>query len=213
MAKVRILEMLSGKWEDGTRPKDLYALHLSPDAAAYADDVVAGLRSENRRVQNGCAELASLLSAEHPELLYPHLALFAANLDAPEPILRWEAACTIGNLVAVDAGGKIRASIEKLTRFLDDESIVLQGHAVRALAQAARAFPDLAAGILARLIAARERFPGNRIGYVLEALEVFAPDPKLAAKARALAEDYAESEIKSVATKARKALKKLAAGA
>jgi hypothetical protein len=211
MARAKLRELLDGKWEDGTRPKDLFAAFVAKDPAVYAADLIAGLEGDKAKVRNGCAELASLLSETHPELLFPKLALFQSNLGAQEPVLRWEAVCTIGNLVAADAKGATRASLEPITRFLQDKSIVLQGHAVRALAKMARAFPELAPGILKSLVSAADRFPGTRVGFVVEAMAAFTADDRLRKAAERFAAPYADSELKPVATKARKALKALRA--
>lgn len=204
-------DILRGKWEDGTRPKDLYAQRIAKHPASHVESIVLGLRAGNRRVENGCAELASLISAQTPELLYPHLARFVDNLASKEAVLRWEAACTIGNLAAVDSEGAIPAQIPSLTRFLSDKSIVLQGHSIRALVKIARVNPKRASAILTAILDAREHFPGNRVGHVIEAMESFAGDSRFARKVREAVAPHVESEIKSVAAKARKVVKKLAA--
>lgn len=209
MARAKILELLGGKWEDGTRPKDLFAFHVSKDPAGYVADILRGLASEDRKVQGGCAELASLLSEKEPKLLYPHMALFQANLDAKEPILRWEAVCTLGNLVAVDGRGLIRGSVDSIRGLLGHKSIVLQGHAVRALGKIAAAFPDLAPQVLDSLLAAKDEFPGNRVGYIVEAMAAFVGDDKLVPKIRRFVEPLSKSEIASVASKAQRVLKRL----
>jgi len=211
MSKVNILKLLDGKWDDGTRPKDLYGLHVSKDPKAYAKTITDGLRAGSRRVRNGCAELASLLSADSPELLYPHVDVFLENLGASEPVLRWEAACTIGNLAPVDREARIPASIQTLIGLLSDKSIVLQGHAVRALAKCAQAYPKEAARILDALTKAAGRFPGNRVGYLIEAMGPFSSDARFEKKVSAFVEPYSRSDIKSVAGKAGKILKKIGA--
>jgi len=66
-----ILELLDGKWTDGTRPKDLYNIYVSKNPLDYIEKIIAGLTSEKRKVQSGCSELASLLSEHKPELVYP----------------------------------------------------------------------------------------------------------------------------------------------
>ena len=109
-------EILLGKWEDGTRPKDLYANHISKEPSKYLDSIIKGLTSDQKRIQSGCAELASLLSEEKPELLYPHIEMFVSNLDAKEPVLRWEAVCTIGNLVQIDDSGNVLKQLNPLAK-------------------------------------------------------------------------------------------------
>lgn len=212
-AKGGILDMLNGVWEDGTRPKDLYATRIKTAPATYLADILSGLRGENRKVQGGCAELASLLSEDHPDLLYPHVDLFRENLAAKEPILRWEAVCTLGNLARVDERKVTRDSVEEIADLLRDKSIVLQGHGARALSKVAQAFPERGAVVLKALVDAADAFPGNRVGYVVEAMSAFAGDAALAMKAREFVKPYADSEIKAVASKAKKALKALASGA
>ncbi len=209
MVAADILDLLKDRWTSETRPKGLFNRYVSREPDRYVPDLIRGLRCGERRVENGCAELASLLSEVRPELLYPHLALFQANLTAKEPVLRWEAVCTIGNLAAVDDEGRVRSSVASIGRFLSDKSIVLQGHAVRALAKVARAHTDLAPSILDSLLSAVAGFPGNRVGYLVEAMETFTCPERLRLKATAFAEPLARSDIKSVATKARKALKRL----
>jgi hypothetical protein len=210
MTKLSLQQTLDGKWEDGSRPKDLFAKYVARDPSAYVDEIVDGLRSSTKKVQAGCAELASLLSEVEPQHLYPHLDLFHNNLRAKEPILRWEAVCTIGNLSAIDDKGKTRRSVDTLVTHLQDKSIVLQGHAVRALARISQAFPDLAPSILEALLVARDHFPGNRIGYVVEAMTSFASHKPLLPKIKAFVEPLTASDNKAVASKARKVIKHIA---
>jgi HEAT repeat protein len=196
-------------WEDGTRPKDLYAQRISRDPEAHLPVLLTGLRSEEARVRNGSAELISLLSADRPELVYPHHDEIAKNLHAAEPVLRWEAACTLGCLAAADADGKTPAHIGTLIGLLRHKSIVLQGHAARALGKIGRAHPARAKEILVALFSAADQFPGNRVGYLIEAAEMLVEAPDLGPQIRELVSPYAESDIAPVARKAARALKKL----
>ena len=209
MTKVDIHRVLAGKWEDGTRPKDLYKMHISENASAYLDDIIQGLVSEERRVQSGCAELASLLSEDVPDLVYPHVELFVSNLEAKAPVLRWEAVCTLGNVSSVDKLEKTPGLIGKFTEFLSDKSIVLQGHSVRALTKIAKAFPDTASDILEALLSHTEYFPGNRIGFIIEAMEPFIGNLEFGTTVKEFVEPFIESDIKSVVKKARKVMNSL----
>ena len=53
MKKVDLHQLLDGKWEDGTRPKDLYAQRIARDPAPHIESIVLGLRAGNRRIENG----------------------------------------------------------------------------------------------------------------------------------------------------------------
>jgi len=206
---IDIREALAGKWEDGTRPADLFARYVQPDPAAYLQPVIAGLDDGRKKVRSGCSELASLLSEAEPELVYPHVRTFCERLATREPVARWEAACTLGHLAAVDGDQVIPPQIDRLVGYLTDESIVLQGHCVRALARIAAAHPDRAPAILDALLAAEAAFPGSRLGQLIEPLALpgaFDRAP-LSARVRAFAERHAASEVKSVASKARRVLR------
>jgi hypothetical protein len=204
-----ILEILDGKWTDGTRPKDLYKLYISKNPIEYVETIIVGLHSEKRKVQSGCAELASLLSEDKPEILYPHIELFLSNLKVKMAVLRWEALCTLGNLASVDKNRLLPNYINQIVSFLDNKSIVLQGHAIQALSKIAKAFPDKASKILEELLNSKEYFPGNRIGFIIEAMEFFLPNEDLRLKIRVFVEPYAVSKIKVVEKKAKKILRKL----
>ncbi|MFW9933361.1 MAG: hypothetical protein ACFFDR_11955 [Candidatus Thorarchaeota archaeon] len=202
-------EILLGKWEDGTRPKDLYANHIAKEPKKYLDSIIKGLGSDQKRIQSGCAELGSFLSEDRPELLYPYIDLFMNNLEAKEPVLRWEAVCTIGNLAEVDGAGKVLNQLNSIIAFLDDKSIVLQGHAVRALTKIVKKHPERGKQVLDALVSARAKFPGNRVGFLVEAMGFFALLPKDRSRALEFAKEYIDSDIKSVATKAKKAVREL----
>lgn len=201
--------ILAGPWRDGTRPKDLYEKIIKREPGAYVGALCDGLGSSRRRVQSGCAELCSLLSEDHPELIYPHLPRFVQALSAPQPVLRWEAACTLGNLAAVDEKRRIGQHTQALVALLQEDSIVLQAHAARALGKLALAYPRKAPAIVASLAGALDRFPGSRAGALLEALQPLAGVEQLRPALRAFAEPLAESATAAVAKRAQRLLKAL----
>jgi hypothetical protein len=207
---VDIHACLAGKWDDGTRPKDLFARHIRERPEKHVAAIIAGLSSGSRRVENGCAELASLLSEERPELLYPYVDLFVGNLGSKEKVLRWEAVCTLGNLARVDDDGRVPPQIPTMAGFLRDKSIVLQGHAVRALAKIAAAHHQNAGRIFEALVGAADAFPRNKVGFVIEAMEPFVALGGFEDRVCRFVEPFAESEVKVVARKAGKVLRSLA---
>ena len=151
--------------------------------------------SPNRKIQSGCSELASLLSEDRSELLYPHLQLFLDNLGAKKPVLRWEAVCTLGNLASEDVEGKILGYIDVMRPFLKDKSIVLQGHTVRTLAKIAKSFPGNSGDILETLISVKDHFSKNRVGFIIDVMIYFKDYEELKPKIREFVEPYLESEV------------------
>ncbi|MFX1562044.1 MAG: hypothetical protein ACFFDP_01920 [Promethearchaeota archaeon] len=204
-----IHQILSGKWEDGTRPIDIYNLYISKNPQSYLEQLIGGLQSTNSRIRNGCAELTSLLSENRPDLLYPHIDLFLRNLTAKEKVLLWEAVCTLGNLAKVDRDQKTAAAIDSMIGFLKNKSIVLQVHSLRALGKIAKAQSDKAVTILDAILEVTEFFPGNRVGFIIEVMDYFLERKELLPKVKELIEKYLDSEIKVVARKANQIYKRL----
>jgi hypothetical protein len=207
-----LLGTLAGTWADGTRPKDLYASTVSKAPARWLPTLVEGLGSADKRVQNGCAELCSMLSADAPSLVYAHAERFREQLRAKEPVVRWEGACTLGNLAHVDERGVVVACVPALTAQLAHESIVLQGHSVRALSKVAAAHPSEAPGILEAFVHAEKHFAGSRVGYLVEAMEVFAATAALQAlhpRVERFVRRHLTSPAASVAKKAARVMRLL----
>jgi hypothetical protein len=209
---IDIQKQLDGKWEDGARPRDLFEMHLSSNPKPYVEQIMDGLTNGNRRVKNGSAELASLLAEQRPDLVYPYIDLFIENLGTRENLVRWEAVCTLGFLARSDSGKKIPPHLDALISLLSNKSIVLQGHALRALAKIAVAFPEEGKRIFDAMETSKTAFPGNKIGFVIEAMAAMAPLLELTHSLRDFVAGYQESDIKVVARKAKKALKILGEG-
>ena len=206
---MNILETLEGKWTDGTRPKDLYKKHVSTNPETYLEKLIQGLESNKKRVQNGSAELISLLSKDHPDLLAPYIDKFIENLEAKAPVLRWEASCTLGNLAEVDMEKKIPQALPSMYPHLEHKSIVLANHTAQALAKIAEYNPQKAEEILDKLIEKAPYFTSNKVGFIIEAMVRFREYDELVPKVKEFVEPFLESEIKIVARKAKKTLKKI----
>jgi hypothetical protein len=129
--------VLEGKWMDGTRPKDLYKIYVSENPNNYVNHLLDGLNSNIGKVYNGCAELLSLLSEDHPEILFPYIGIFINGLCSKSAVVRWESVCTLGNLAYVDSENKTFEILPRLYPFLKEKSIVLQGHTVNAITKIA----------------------------------------------------------------------------
>ena len=189
-----VLTLLAGKWSEGTRPKDLFVQRVARAPERHLAALLEGLTTGAPRVQNGCAELLSLIAEARPELLLPHFAALTANLDAKSPVLRWEAVCQLGWMArqAPDAAARL---VPKLIPLLAHESVVLQGHAVRALARIGLAKPSRAPAILEALFAAIRHFPDNGAGFLVEAAGMLLAVPGLAAQVEARVRPLAKSPV------------------
>jgi hypothetical protein len=199
--------LLSEKFGAGLSTKDIYTLHIAKKPKPFVDGLIAGLRSNDKRIKNKCAELCSLVSADNPKLLYVYLGLFSDNLSSKDAMVRWEAACTLGNFAKCDSKKLLPPLIPALASLLTNKSIVLQGHVVKALGKIAGVYPTEAAGILGKLLASRRCFPGNRIGYLVDAMEYFLVQPALRKKASCFVARLADNEAGTISRKALRILK------
>ncbi len=204
-----LIATLEGPWGNGTRPQDVFCANVLGAPYAHVQAIIQGLDHKSRRVQGGCAQVASMLSESYPEALYPHVDVFLRNLTSKAPILRWEAVCTVGNLANVDVDEKIPPHVDTILAYLSHESVVLRGHAARALGKIAKACPELGPRILHALLAAEPHFPGSHVGFVLETMPVFASDEELRRMARSFVQRYVGSPVRVVARKAANALRYL----
>ncbi len=171
--------------------------------------LIQGLDSGEKRVQSGSAELVSLLSEDHPDLLVPYFDKFIGNLEAKAPVLRWEAICTLGNLARVDEEKKILSVLPMMYPLLEHKSIVLANHTVQALAKIAEHNEEKAEEILDKLIEKSPLFKKTTVGFIIEAVARFKDYDELVPKVKEFVEPYLESEMKVVAQKAKKTMKKL----
>jgi hypothetical protein len=173
------------------------------------EKLIKGLEREEKRVQSGSAELVSLLSEDYPYLLTPFIDKFIENLDAKEPVLRWEAVCTLGNLARVDEKNKILSVLPRLYPLLGHKSIVLANHTVHALAKIGEHNQEKAEEILDELVKAAPLFKKTTVGFIIEAVERFKEYDTLVPKVKEFVEPYLESDMKVVARKAKRTIKKL----
>jgi hypothetical protein len=206
-SNIDISKALRGKWEDGTRPKDLYTGHIFKNPEAYVETLIQGLDSDEKRVQSGYAELVSLLSEDRPDLFIPYFDIFVGNLEAKAPILRWEAVCTLGNLAKVDEEKRILPLLPRMYPLLEHKSIVLANHTVQALAKIAEHNQVKAEEILDKLIENSPLFEKTTVGFIIEAVVRFKDYDELVPKVKKFVEPYLESDMKVVAMKARRTMK------
>lgn len=181
---------------------------MNPEA--YLETLILGLDSDEKRVQSGSSVLISLLSEDHPELLVDYVEKFTANLDAKEPVLRWEAVCTLGNLAKADKKKKIPSVLPRLYPLLQHKSIVLANHTVQALSKIGESNPEQAEEILDELIKNAPLFKKTTVGFIIEAMMRFKDYDDLTPKMRTFIEPFLDSKIKVVAQKAKRTMKKLA---
>ena len=100
------------------------------------------LSSSDPKIKYGAAKTLLAQAKNDPGKLYPHAAFFEHLLESDNNILKWTAIEVIGSLASVDAERKIRKDTKRLVSFLSAGKMITANHAISALAQFARAFPE-----------------------------------------------------------------------
>jgi hypothetical protein len=92
----------------------------------------------------GSSKALALVAAEAPALIYPHFEFFAALLDSPSSILRWNAARVLASLAPVDRENKLDPLLEKYLSPIDGRQMIGAANVIRWSAEIALAKPALA---------------------------------------------------------------------
>ena len=103
----------------------------------------------------GSAKALALLAAEAPILMYPYFAFFAALLDSPNSILRWNAARVLASLAPVDRENKLDPLLEKYLSPIDGSQMIGAANVIRWSAEIALAKPALADRIARAILRVR----------------------------------------------------------
>ncbi|MCY3410686.1 MAG: hypothetical protein INQ03_03515 [Candidatus Heimdallarchaeota archaeon] len=204
---IDILSKLDGKWEVGYKPKDLAQVVLK-DLDYYLPIVLEGIAQDKKKLQSGCSEILSIVSEVKPEVIYPYVDTFIRNLNSERPVLRWEAVCTLGNLISVDNENKIIPHLSKIIENLTSDSIVLKLHSFRAMIKIAIEKKEVRDKIVNVSLDHREYFEGNTVGFLFEEFAKLAHlDGYNRDAVIALLEEYLDSNEKILARKSKKAFK------
>jgi hypothetical protein len=211
MVDQSLLEFLKTKYDSDIYPKLITEEILQNPSKV--DDIITGLISGNKKIRASCAEIASIVSEDHPGIMYPYVDIFIKNLNSNIPKLRIYAASTLGNLAEVDTNGKITKQIKVLAMYMTTDSRSLQNNSVRALGKIAHAHPKEAERIFNLFISHNKYFPNNKINILLDNMEYFSENAELREDARRFIEAYTYGRSKSVQRKAQNVLRRFSKSA
>jgi putative endonuclease len=107
-----------------------------------ASTTLGGLTSKDPKEKYGAAKALATQAREDPAALYPHLDYFEKLLDSDNNILKWNAIDIIGYMATVDKDRNAVKLTGTLVALLSAGKMITANHAINALAQFARAFPD-----------------------------------------------------------------------
>jgi hypothetical protein len=89
------------------------------------------------------AKALSLLSANYPNLLYPHFDYFVSLLNSRYKILKWNAILILANLIIIDVEHKFDGVFDEYYHHLWDGDLITAANIVGASGKIAVARPDL----------------------------------------------------------------------
>jgi len=123
------------------------------------EELLRGLGADKPQIKYACARALRQISAERPELLYPHFEFFVRQLDHENKIMQWEGAFVLSHLVGVDVKNRFEAIFDKYFSPIPGPVMITAAHAIQGGARIALAKPAWADRIAARILGvARARY-------------------------------------------------------
>lgn len=110
------------------------------------------LSSSDPKTKYGAAKALLAQAKEDPGKLYPHAAFFEHLLESENNVLKWTAIDVVGSLASVDTEKKTSKDTNRLVSFLSAGKMITANHAISALAQFARAYPEKRTAITRELM-------------------------------------------------------------
>lgn len=148
-----VLNRLAGGDRRSIGQADAVVADLLADPTDF-EMVIEGLTSADPVVRMRAADVAEKVSARRPDLLQPHKArLLAIRAHATQQEVRWHAAQMTPRLALTDA--ERQQAVASLTRYLEDQSRIVQTCALQALADLAEQDVSLRP-LVARLLRERQ---------------------------------------------------------
>jgi len=111
-----------------------------------------GLGADKARIKYGCLKLLRILSERKPGILYPEIDRFFRLLDSENNVFKWGAIIIVGNLAAVDSGGKIDDILDRYLQPISGHVMITAANVVGAAGKIALAKPHLADQIARALL-------------------------------------------------------------
>jgi hypothetical protein len=115
-------------------------------------DLLKGVLSPTATVRYGCSSVLVDLSANCPNQIYPHFAVFSRLLESNYRILTWNAATVLANLCFVDVDKKFDALFDQYFSLLRSEYMVTVVNIVSNSSKIALAKPNLIPRITQELL-------------------------------------------------------------
>ena len=162
---------------------------MAEAAARDADDLETLLNAVGparvpQPVREESAAALKLVAAGHPSVLVSRLDEIVRLLESDNAFTRMAMIHVIANLACADVSTPLDVPLDHLLRRLADDKVSVAGHVLIAAAEIARARPELADRITARIldlpkVAARPERVGLLRSYAIEALDGYlSPDAR-----------------------------------
>jgi hypothetical protein len=150
----------------------------------HVAELIDGIQAPRGTTRFNYEKTLRLISAQKPELIYPHFDLFTSLLDCDNNFLKWGAIMTIANLTAVDNRKKFEAIFEKYYAPIPGPVMITAANIIGSSARIVTAKPHLVGRITAEILKvekARYKVHGQpspecrnvAIGHAIESFEAF----------------------------------------
>ncbi|MBU1708087.1 hypothetical protein KKG05_11580 [bacterium] len=145
-------------------------------------ELLEGLISKKELIRENCFKVLMLISAEHPETIYPKWDYFQNLLNSENHYHKYIAIYLITNLIRIDTENKFEKMFDIYFGILEGEGTVAAAHAALNSGKIAKIKPKLQSKITAKLLTIDKIHRGKQKelvkGYVIEAFFEYFADAK-----------------------------------
>jgi hypothetical protein len=138
-------------------------------------ELVAGLKSRQETLRYNCFKVLNLLAESNGEVLYPRWDYFVEHLSVDHTYWKLSALQIIAGLTGVDTENRFEKIFDSYYGLLDDRSMIVAAYIASNSGKIARAKPELAPRITARLLSIDETHhaPGRKALVKAGAIKAF----------------------------------------
>lgn len=165
-----ILDSLSSATGDRTQSSNERAALECLEKPALLAEIAVGLSGPDEKLAGDCAEVMTKVAERRPLLVTPYAAVLVRALESRNTRVRWEAMHAIAE-IAQFVPTTVEALLPRLRQaIVEDRSVIVRDHAVKALGAYAGTGPVAAVSVLPLLEIALTAWEGKQAAHALAGL-------------------------------------------
>lgn len=166
-----ILNLLSSQIGDRSEEANRHVVDQCLIDPSLINELAEGLESKKDALIGDCAEVMTLISETHPDLIVSQIPLLIRTLSNKATRPRWEAMHALANVVEM-APDQMLPALEQIHDLLkNDKSIIVRDYAAKAAGNLSKVGPDFANKAYPLLKSALTVHEGRHAHHAMQGLE------------------------------------------